>query len=227
MVEYRAAVIAYLQQVQDESGLSLNEIAQRVGVSHTTLTRPLNNPNYKYVPKYSTLQRIASVTGVHLPLQLTEAPAPTKTAPTLKLLSVRGYVAAGMWQSAEAIQDETLGETNVIEDPRYSDIPQWAEIVRGPSMNRTYLDGDFLHVVDFAELGRRQRPGDDVIVEQRNAQDGRVERTCKRVTMIGGQMSLVGDSTVEHWNEPLPIDVANGGVVQIIGLVIGSYRRRP
>jgi transcriptional regulator with XRE-family HTH domain len=73
MDDYRAAVVAYLRRVKDESGLSLNEVAQRVGVSHTTLTRPLNNPLYKYVPKFATLQRIALATGIELPGELTNA----------------------------------------------------------------------------------------------------------------------------------------------------------
>jgi DNA-binding XRE family transcriptional regulator len=71
MAEYRQAAVAYLRRVRDESGLSLNEIAQRVGVSHTTLTRPLNNPEYKYVPKFATLQRIALLTRIGLPPELT------------------------------------------------------------------------------------------------------------------------------------------------------------
>jgi transcriptional regulator with XRE-family HTH domain len=226
MDDYRAAVVAYLRRVKDESGLSLNEVAQRVGVSHTTLTRPLNNPLYKYVPKFATLQRIALATGIELPGELTNAPVAQPTVATLKLLTVRGVVAAGMWQAAEVIQDVPLGEALMVEDPAYAGLPQWAELLRGPSMNRTYLDGDYLHVVDAAALGYFPRPGDDVIVERRSAQDGKIERTCKRVAIIEGARVLVGDSTIEHWNAPLPMESADDTLVQVIGLVVGSYRAR-
>lgn len=227
MNDYRASVVAYLTRVRDESGRTLNDIAQRVGVSHTTLTRPVNNPAYKYVPKYATLQRIAAETGIPLPAELTELSVERSPISALKLLPVRGLVAAGMWQSVELVQDEPLGEVNMVEDPKYRGVPQWAELVRGPSMNRTYLDGDYLHVVDAASLGYYPQNGDDVIVERRSKQDGLVERTCKRITLSGGRVSLVGDSTVEAWNQPLPLDNGHPDtVVLIVGLVIGSYRPR-
>lgn len=226
MDEYRAAAIAYLKRVRDESGLSLNEIAQRVGVSHTTLTRPLANPDYKYVPKFATLQRIAAVTRIQLPVELTNDTPRSPDVARLRILSVRGVVAAGMWQSVE-VADEPLGEARMVEDPNYSGLPQWAEIVRGPSMNRTYADGDYLHVIDGPALGYFPHPGDDVIVERRSGQDGRVERTCKRVVLQNGKPALVGDSTIEHWNEPLALDNGHDDtIVQIIGLVVGSYRPR-
>lgn len=225
MDEYRAVVVAYLNKARDESGLTLNEIAQRVGVSHTTLTRPVNNPDYKYVPKYATLQKIATETGVALPSELTDgAPKPPSIA-ALKILSVRGVVAAGMWQATEIIQDEPLGEAVMVEDPHYRGIPQWAELLQGPSMNRTYNDGDYLHVVDWPGVGQSPRVGDDVIVERRSNQDGKVERTCKRVAMIAGKLMLVGDSTQPHWNEPLPMEDSSDTTVNIIGLVVGSYRK--
>lgn len=227
MDDYRAAAVAYLRRVRDESGQSLNEIAQRVGVSHTTLTRPLSNPEYKYVPKFATLQRIALHTRIPLPPELTNDNSGSPSAARLRVLSVRGVVAAGMWQSAEVAQDEALGTAPMVEDSRYAGLPQWAELLRGPSMNRTYQDGDYLHVIDAPSLGYFPRPGDDVIVERRTAQDGNVERTCKRVAIIDGKHALVGDSTIERWNEPLPLDAGPDSIVQIIGLVVGSYRPRP
>lgn len=226
MDKYRAAVVAYLRRVKDESGKSLNEIAQRVGVSHTTLTRPLNNPDYKYVPKFATLQKIANETQIPLPVELTDAAIASPTTAALKLLSVRGVVAAGMWQSREVTQDVPLGEVPMVEDGRYAGLPQWAELVRGPSMNRTYLDGDYLHVIDVPSLGYTPQVGEDVIVERRTAQDGTIERTCKRVAVVNGARALVGDSTVDHWNEPLPLDNGEASYVQIVGLVVGSYRPR-
>lgn len=223
---YREAAVAYLKRVREESGLTLNEVAQRVGVSHTTLTRPVNNPDYKYVPKFATLQKIASNTGVPLPSELTQREMAPPTIAALKVLSVRGVVAAGMWQAAEIAQDEPLGVASLVEHPYYQGIPQWAELLRGPSMNNTYLDGDYLHVVDWAGLGQAPRPGDDVIVERKSHQDGKVERTCKRVALVNGELALVGDSTIPHWNEPLPLDGGPDSTVQIIGIVIAFTRSR-
>jgi transcriptional regulator with XRE-family HTH domain len=225
MLSYRAAVVAYLKRVERESGLSLNELAGRVSVSHTTLTRPVNNPDYKYTPKFAVLQRIALATGIPLPDELTTADRKQPIEPRLGTLPVRGVVAAGMWQAMEAVQDETLGFAPMVETPRFAGIRQWAELVRGASMNRTYRDGDFLHVVDAVEISYRPIVGNDVIVERRQHQGGTVERTCKRIAAgLKGSMVLVGDSTVETWNQPLPMAGSADTEVAIVGLVIGSYR---
>lgn len=223
---YRAAAVAYLKRVRDESGLSLNEIAQRVGVSHTTLTRPVSNVDYKYVPKFATLQRIAQLTGIPLPPDLTQVNPAPPSEPRLRVLSVRGIVAAGMWQAIEDIQDGPLGETRIVEDLSYAGLPQWAELVRGESMNRTYRDGDFLHVVDAPSLGYSPQPDDDVIVERRSSRDGKIERTCKRIVMVNGKFALIGDSTIERWNSPLPLADGEDTTVNIVGMVLGSYRPR-
>lgn len=224
MAEYREAAIAYLRRVKGESPLSLNEIAQRVGVSHTTLTRPLNSASYKYVPKFGTLQKIADLTGIPLPRELTPANSGLPTTAPLSLLSVRGVVAAGMWQASELVQDEPLGVAPMVESSKYAGLRQWAELVRGPSMNRLYLDGDYLHVVDAGELGFFPRAGSVVIVERRSGQDGNVERTCKKIVAINDKLQLVGDSTVERWNQPLPLESGEDGTVNVVGLVIGFYR---
>ena len=195
-------------------------------MSHTTLTRPVNNPDYKYVPKYETLKKIAQATSVPLPNELTEQVSSTPNIAALRTLSVRGVVAAGMWQALELVQDEPLGDVPMVEDSSFAGVPQWAELVRGPSMNRTYQDGDYLHVVDWAGIGQMPRVGDDVIVERRRFQDGEVERTCKRIALVNGQLALIGDSTIDHWNQPLPMDGGEDTIVQIVGLVLGSYRPR-
>jgi transcriptional regulator with XRE-family HTH domain len=227
MDEYRAAVVAYLKRVRDESGFSLNEIAQSVGVSHTTLTRPVNNPAYKYVPKFATLQRIATLTRINLPAALTTAEREPPSVVGLSQLVVRGMVAAGMWQAAELAQDEPIGTVSVLEDITYQGLPQWAELVRGPSMNNIFEDGDYLHVVGFADTGYHPRPGDEVVVERHRHQDGSVERTCKRIVVHNGALALVGDSKVERWNQPLPYGaLEDGDDVRVVGLVIGSYRPR-
>jgi transcriptional regulator with XRE-family HTH domain len=225
MSAYREAAIAYLKRVERESELSLNEIAGRVSVSHTTLTRPVRDPNYKYTPKYGTLKKVADETGIPLPPELTTAEPRSSNVKRLGTLPVRGIVAAGMWQAVEALQDDALGNAPIVENARFHGVPQWAELVRGASMNRSYRDGDFLHVVDAVEISYRPVAGDDVVVERRQHQGGTIERTCKRIAAdLKGGMVLVGDSSVESWNQPLPLVGSVDTEVEIIGLVIGSYR---
>lgn len=223
---HRDAVVAFLKEAAEKSGKTLAAIATEIGVSHTTLTRPVNNPDYKYLPKIGTLKKISTLTGVPLPGELTSNQDERSLVREILPLPVRGIVAAGMWQSVEALQDIPLGVAPMVEDQRYAGVPQWAELVRGASMNRSYEDGDLLHVVDSIAAGYNPTPGDDVIVERRQQQDGNVERTCKRLAILEGRLVLVGNSTIESWNQPLPLAGDESTTVEIIGLVLGSYRPR-
>jgi transcriptional regulator with XRE-family HTH domain len=226
MQAYREAAVSYLKHVSDVTGLSLNQIADRVGVSHTTLSRPVNNPNYKYAPKFAILQRIAQTLGVPLTRELTtNAAEALPKVVGVRPLPVRGIVAAGMWQSLDLIQDQPLGTVPMMEDPQYAGFPQWAELLRGPSVNRVFEDGMYVHVVDTIALGYRPSHGDLVIVERRKEQDGLIERTCKRVLIRAGEPpQLVGDSTDERFNAPLPVEVGPDDTIRVVGLVIGGYK---
>jgi transcriptional regulator with XRE-family HTH domain len=229
MQAYREAAVAYLKHVSAVTGLSLNQIAERVGVSHTTLTRPVNNPAFKYAPKFAVLQKIAQTFEVSLPEQLTNLPseAPPKVV-GVRPLPVRGIVAAGMWQQIESVQDQFLGAAPVpmMEDLQYAGFAQWMDLIMGPSVNREYPDGTYVHVVDAIAIGYRPSPNDFVIVERRKEQDGLVERTCKKIVFIDGKPQIVGDSTEERFNMPLELASTPDTVVEIVGLVLGGYRPR-
>lgn len=56
--------VEYLNHVVKKTGRKLSAIAKDAGVSSTTLTRPVNNPDHKYAVKLSTLQAVRSATGI-------------------------------------------------------------------------------------------------------------------------------------------------------------------
>lgn len=62
--------VDYLNHVTAQTGRSLSSIAREAGVSSTTLTRPVNNPEHKFSVKLATLQAVRDVTGIDfLPFQ--------------------------------------------------------------------------------------------------------------------------------------------------------------
>lgn len=56
--------IEYLRHVERETGKSLSAIAKMAGVSSTTLTRPVNNPDHPYKVKLATLEAVERETGI-------------------------------------------------------------------------------------------------------------------------------------------------------------------
>lgn len=227
MPSYRESAVDYLREVIRVTGRSASELAELIDVSHTTFTRPLKNPEYKYAPKFPKLQKLSEMTGVPLPETLVNLPNETSGSRTnIISLPIRGKVAAGVWIEADLLAEGPMGYAPMVSDPLYGDAEQWADLIEGPSMNRHYKDGDYVHVVELIGSGHRLTTGDHVIV-QRTGADGKIERTCKLVEITDGRMIVRGDSTEERWNVALDVAPAQGlADVEITGLVIGSYRPR-
>lgn len=224
MGSYRESAVAYLRLVSERTGKPVSELAGMVGASHTTFTRPVNNPEYKYAPKFPKLKALSEKTGVPLTEDLVKNSGEfVEPVRPLKLLSVRWIASAGLWHTQDFAYDRPLGEVPMVEDKAYEGIEQWAELIQGESVNRTYKDGDYVHVVSTIGLGHRPEKGDAVIVVRTDA-TGKMERTCKIVDVVDGRLVVRGDSTNEIWNSPIDIECDPEGSVEILGLVIGSYR---
>lgn len=56
----------YVRHVMEVTGLSATALAKKAGMPSTTLTRPLNDPEHKFALSSSTIQKIASATGITL-----------------------------------------------------------------------------------------------------------------------------------------------------------------
>ena len=49
MIDLNKNQLAYLRRVMERTGLAPTALAQAAGVASTTLTRPLNDPDYPFV----------------------------------------------------------------------------------------------------------------------------------------------------------------------------------
>jgi len=56
--------IAYLEHVTRVTNKSISAIAKDAGLSSTTLTRPISDPDNSYFIKTATLDRVKGVTGI-------------------------------------------------------------------------------------------------------------------------------------------------------------------
>lgn len=86
--------VEYLRHVADKTGRSLSSIAREAGLSSTTLTRPVNDPEHVFAPKLSTLEKVERVTGIAL--------APFQK-PSSEAIAVTRGEPAGLMDTAERI----------------------------------------------------------------------------------------------------------------------------
>lgn len=235
MTSYKEMAVAYLRAVIEETGLTATELARAVDVSPSTFTRPLNNADFKYAPKFPALKAVSDKTGIRLPAALVAAGAqlttklPNKVSPAF--LPVRYKVQAGHWYEVDEYVDAFIEEATypVAPDPAYAQWPQWLELVIGDSVDLEIPEGHYAHVVDALEMGYAPRAGDLVVIERHRAGGLIRERTIKQVDVAAdGRISFVPRSRNPRWSDPV---VLNGGAanddgveVRLVGLVIGSYR---
>lgn len=110
-------------------------------------------------------------------------------------IPVVGEVAAGRWLQIDSdAADAPQIETSIPPDPSYSDVAQHALLVRGTSINRVAMDGDFLICVDLEMTGIEPQNGNMVIVERRRPQDGLREISAKRFFSSAKRTELRYDS---------------------------------
>jgi SOS-response transcriptional repressor LexA len=216
---------AFLTKALEASGLKPFALAKKAGIAPTTITRPLNDPEFKFTPKPATLRKIAEAAGLELPAGLLVAPAAPAAVDELPLI---GPIQAGKWAEIdETIQDEPLF-FSVVADRRYPHARQWLREIRGDSMNaRGIMPGQLAHIVDIAEAGVNLNTG--MIVEVTRCRDGGALReiTLKEVEISADGMKLWPRSTNPRWSEPISLDDGTTGdiEVQITGLLLQAVQR--
>lgn len=211
---------AWMLAVLAETGLTARQWAQAAGVAPSTIQRAIK-PDYQFVTSSRTLAKLAAVAKVELPFANTPRGRIGRTIPLF--LPVRHKVRAGLWLEVDQLADESYGEKPVTPDPRYSNFPQWLELVEGDSCDLRIVEGGYARVVDAIELGYTPADGDLVVVERRRDQGGLRERTIKQVRISSAGAELVGCSRNTKWNTPLDLNGHADAEVEIVGKVIGAY----
>lgn len=227
MADYKAESLSYLRHLIAETGKTATELARLAGVSQTTLTRPLNNPDHKYAVKFQTLQDLSEKTGVPLPESLVSARrAGLGKAPDELRLPIRYEVAAGGFLRRDDLPQTPYGYRTVASVPPYEHDPQWLERVVSDSMNRLIPEGAVIHVVDAKAIRYRPAHGDVVVVERSYAQGSLVERTVKQVELTPEGPLLWPRSHNPRWSAPIPLVEGHEGedvTVEIVGRVLRAY----
>ena len=205
----------FLRRALEVTGLSPYALAKRAGVAPTTITRPLNDPEFKFVPKAATLAKIGKAAGLTPP----QLPEPSMVVERVsQWVPLVGEVRAGAWTE---IREEPIVEDEIpVHLPEYQRASLFAVRVAGRSMDLKYQEGSVVIALPVVEAGLRV--GDDVIV--RRHRGGLAETTLKEVGLTDdGTYTLLPRSSDMSF-EPIPLprsrDTQDG--VEIIGVVIYS-----
>jgi len=227
---------ARLEWALKRKDMSSSALSRALGISRNAVSQWKNLKNR---PAQETLTQTAQVLGVDIHWLATgqgeaiKQPEVPKAAPgnhaetrssdfiPVHYAPVRGRAAAGVWLEFEAIADDSVEMIPYVPS-RYPNLEQFAYVISGNSMDKERIfDGDYVTCVEYSIVRAMPQPGDVVIAERRDR--GLFERACKKLEMIDGRLALVSKSTDPRFKGEIPL---GNGEVEVIGLVIGTFRPR-
>lgn len=199
------------------------KLAQAAGIAATTITRPLNDPKYKFVPKLETIGKIAAAAGMEPPDALKALP-PGQLTPVAGSIPVVGTVRAGSWEMIP--EEPVIEEWLPMDVPEYAGASLFAVRVVGRSMDLIYPDGTYVIAIPPQEAGLRV--GDRVVVRRYDA-TGRAETTLKEIANASnGRLVLEPRSSDPLHQLPIIVPIGDDHTdigVEIIGVVVASYSK--
>ena len=211
-----------LKIARKRAGLSQSELARRVGIKPQAI-QAIESGRAKTTGHIIAISRELGCN----PDWLGGADSEVETQATRMSangVSVLGVVQAGVWAEEHAYMEPET-QIAIPENPRYSGVRQYGLLVRGPSMNEIIGDGEYAHVVDWADLGKAAESGDIVVVVRERG--GLRETSLKEVSISAdGTITLHPRSTDPAFQKPLELDAdgnATDSTVSITGLLVGKY----
>lgn len=83
MSDYRSLALDYVRAVCRQTGLTPSALAERAGISPSTLNKKLKSPDTEAALKIHTLEKIAAISGIPIPISILQSPD-RATAPPIK-----------------------------------------------------------------------------------------------------------------------------------------------
>lgn len=211
--ESREVARAFMRQALAVTGLSPYALAKKAGVAASTITRPLNNPEFKFTPKQATLAKIGAAAALTPP----KLPEPSsKVEPVNRTVPLVGEVRAGAWTE---VPDEPVVEDEIpVFLPDYQRASLFALRVAGRSMDQLYQDGTIVIAAPCAEIGLQV--GD--IVVARRWKNGLAETTLKELVQEADGSYCLYPRSSDTSLKPIPLahEPHNDNGAEVIGVVV-------
>ena len=171
------------------------------------------------------IQLIADALGCEPGNLLTPASAIASNGAAVETVSILGEIQAGVFKALDDLvwDDEKVFQIAIPSPAEYVGAKRFGLVVRDPSMNQRYLEGDILICVRVADIDVEPSIGSRVIV-YRQRSDDEIEVTCKKIAEKNGKIWLVPESNDPEFQAPIKLDDVSGSTVSVHALVVGSYR---
>ncbi|MGV8833270.1 MAG: LexA family protein [Devosia sp.] len=231
---------AYVQHVMARLHVAATALAAKAGISATTLTRPLNDPEHKFALSTSTLGKIAEATGISyleylrttsvgLP-EIARSGRPPSSAPVV------ATVEAGAWREVDELDQSDPEWVTVPADDKFPDATQRVYDVSGDSMNglkpHPITPGSRIVAVDYDEIAGRYPLRNGLVVVIQRSRNGGQERelSVKQVAWFDDRIEFQPRSTNSK-HKPIIVrhdDWVDDGVeVKVAALVRDIIHRLP
>lgn len=183
----RSELRDWLAKVVKKTGMAPTRLANHIGVSPSTLTRPLNDPEYESVMSTTTISKLVAVSGL---------PAPA---------SLGGNDTPGMGESEVARYSPQASENTSLSVQNNAE-SEW--VVQTMMLDLDgYLPGD--HVI--VNLNEAPRSG-DVVLAQIYSEQGTAETVFRRYEAP----FLVTHTTQRHMPKPVFVDNERAVIMGVV-----------
>lgn len=230
--------LAYVKHVLKETGLAPSALAEKVGLSTTTLTRPLYDPEFKFAISSRTLAKIEAKTGISMADFLAG-----KTGDSSEIVRARGglvptpiiaTVEAGAWREVDEFDQSEPDWLPLPPDRDFPNATQEVYNVSGSSMNALkpfpILPGSKIVVLRYDDIASRYPLRDGLIVVVQRTRGQTRELSVKQVAWFDDRIEFQPRST-DPKHKPIVVThddwEDNGVVVEILGLVRSTINEMP
>ena len=242
MSNLKRAALAYLRYVLDHYDMSPTALAKAAGISSTTLTRPLNDPDHKHTLSTTTINKLVEFSGISFaafaegktevdiarnvfrPDAYDEQTWGEHPDEDVGAIAIIGDVAAGHWRELKLTDVMKYGAL-LMRPSNYTVEESFAVRVVGESINRVARLNDVLLCIRRDAYKHGLHSGDLVVVERRSADHSLIEVSAKRLRGQEGAWQLWPDSNHPDHREPIPLESLDDTTeIVIVGVVLYVVR---
>lgn len=204
-----------LKEIRKSQGMTQQQVADALGL-HLTNYNKLENGKTKLSAQQ--MEQLAKI------LHCSPSDFISRRS-DVRVVPVRQYVAAGIWQESSTWDEEDWYDVAVPDEPEFRHFTLYGAETKGPSMNRRYPEGSALIYTSMMETGESPKPGRRYIIETERS-DGLREATVKKLWQDDdGKFWLLPESHDPLHQQPIDLSAGDGEIVRIVGRVIYSVQR--
>ncbi len=219
----QADIRTFLQEAVIHSGLPPATLARRAAVSASTITRPLNDPEFSFIPRSATLQKIADAAGIPVPRSFTAGrpPPAVEDTPEIRIVPIYGEARLGSWrpETDETAEAEAWdrGDWAPVSLTEYAATPLSAYRITRPLADETSV------VVIAPRHATGIRVGDDLIVRRWS---GSFSETALWRVVAGPPIKAAAIDSESGEELELETGTPEARPPEILGVVIQTIRTR-